>query len=126
MSDAKRFSRPVLAGIHESKILGIRAGDGPHRFTGVWAVVVDGRVFVRSWDDKPEGWHRAFLQNPRGAIQIGKREIPVRARRTRGARLMEANDRAYGEKYTTPGARGYVRGFARPRRRNTATELALL
>jgi hypothetical protein len=123
MNATRRFSKPVLAAIHDSKILGLRAGVLPHRFIGVWAVVVNERVFVRSWNDKSRGWHRAFLEEPRGAIQIAGREIRVRARRRTGERLLEAIDAAYREKYNTPGARKYVIGLARSRRRSTTTEL---
>ncbi|HUQ80401.1 MAG TPA: hypothetical protein VM076_04665 [Gemmatimonadaceae bacterium] len=45
----KVFSRPVVAAIATDKILGVRAGSDEHRFIGVWVVVVDGRVFIRSW-----------------------------------------------------------------------------
>jgi hypothetical protein len=34
--------------------------DGRSRYTGVWVVVVEGRAFVRSWNDKSTGWYRAF------------------------------------------------------------------
>ncbi len=123
MRSTRRFSKATLAAIHDAKILGIRAGIAPHRFLGIWAVVVDGRVFVRSWNDKPDGWHRVFLQESRGAIQIPGREIRVRARRPTGERLLKAVDLAYGEKYNTRGSRKYVIGLARPRRRLTTTEL---
>ena len=39
----------------------IRAGNRMHRFIGIWVVVVDDRVFVRSWSLKPQGWYRTFL-----------------------------------------------------------------
>jgi len=124
VSPARRFSKPVLEALDAARILGVRAGLEPHRFTGVWVVVVDGRVFVRPWNDKPGGWHRAFLEEPRGTIQIPSgREIPVRARRTRSERLMDAVDAEYAEKYPTPASRKWVRGFAQPRRRATTTEL---
>lgn len=123
MARARRFFTPVLAALDSSKILGIRAGVEPHRFLGVWMVVVGGRLFVRSWNDKPTGWHRAFAIDPRGAIQIGTRTIAVRARRARGDRLALAIERAYAAKYPTPGSRKYVRGFKSPRRRKTTMEL---
>src|SRR5262245_21544076 len=66
-----RFSKPILAQLDSGKVLGIRAGVEPHRFLGVWMVVVGGRLFVRSWNDKPTGWHRVFATDARGAIQIG-------------------------------------------------------
>ncbi|MFN2597082.1 MAG: DUF2255 family protein [Pyrinomonadaceae bacterium] len=93
----------------------MRAG-GEHRYTGVWVVVVEGRVFARSWNDKPTGWFRAFKKQPVGTIQIGAREIPVRAKPVRGARLRDAVTAAFGEKYNTKGSRKWVEGFAAPAR----------
>ena len=86
MAAARRFSGPTLEELAEAKILGVRAG-AEHRYTGVWVVVVAGRAFVRSWNDKPTGWYRAFLAQPLGSIQLGGREIAIRARRLRGERL---------------------------------------
>jgi hypothetical protein len=52
----RRFSRPIVAAIDESKLLAIRAGSrSGHRFIAIWAVVVNGRVFARSWMQKPGG-----------------------------------------------------------------------
>jgi len=123
MAVRKRFSAKLLAAIDTSKILGIRAGVNDHRFIGVWAVVVEGRLFVRSWTLKKNGWFRTFLNEPRGAISIDGREIPVRAFRTRSERLKDAVDRAYAAKYDTKASQKYVRGLATKRRRDTTTEL---
>jgi hypothetical protein len=120
---AGRFAPRVLEAIDSQRILGIRAGGGPHRFVAIWAVVVDGRVFARSWDGKPGGWYHTFLEDPRGSLQVGARAIRVRARRVRGERLLDAIDAAYRAKYRTPGSLKYVRGFARPTRRARTTEL---
>lgn len=122
----RRFDDDVLRAIRDGKILGIRAGSAPHRIIGIWAVVVERRVFVRSWSLKPRSWYRTFLEEPRGVIRIDGRELPVRAIRTRSERLKSAVDRAYAEKYDTPASLKYVRGFRVPRRRDTTTELAPL
>ena len=117
------FSRPLLSLIDTVKIVGVRAGSAPHRYLGVWIVVVDRRVFVRSWNDRPDGWDRAFTQDPVGKLQAGERELRVRARKVRGERLLDAIDAAYAAKYPTPGSRKYVRGFRLARRRATTLEL---
>lgn len=119
----RRFPKAVVAAIRDGKILGIRAGTKPHRIIGIWAVVVEGRVFVRSWSLKPRSWYRTLLEEPRGLIAVNGREIQVRAVFTRSERLKDAVDRAYAEKYNTPGSLHYVRGFAHKKRRNTTTEL---
>jgi len=119
----RRFPERILSLLWDARMLGIRAGTEGHRFTGIWFVLVRGRVFVRPWYDKPCGWHRAFVREPRGAIAVSGREIAVRARRVRGERLWDAVDLAYAEKYNTAASRKWVRGFSLARRRQTTTEL---
>jgi len=58
-----------------------------------------------------------------GGVEVNRREIPIRARATRGQRLLDAIQAAYAAKYTTPASLHYVRGFARRRRSATTTEL---
>ena len=119
----RRFSRPVLAAIDQSKILGVRAGArSDHRFIGIWAVVVGGRVFARSWTRTKEGWHHTLLEDPLGVIQVGDRELRMRAVQARGERIRDAVEDAYAAKYATPGSLKYVRGFRSPRRRETTVE----
>ena len=119
----RRFSRPILAAINESKMLGIRAGaQSDHRFIGIWAVVVDGRVLARSWTQEPGGWYRTFIEDPLGTIRVGERQVRIRAIRARGERIRDAVERAYGNKYPTPGSARYVRGFRTPRRRAATIE----
>ena len=123
MGTTKRFPAEIVAAIRDGKFIRIRAGTAPHRFIGIWAVVVEGRVFVRSWSLKPRSWYRTFLEEPRGAIQVGGQEIPVRAVRTRSERLKDAVDQAYVAKYDTRASLEYARGLSEPERRATTTEL---
>jgi hypothetical protein len=120
MVAAKAKSKKISAAdaveaARKAKILGVRAGT-EHRHTGVWVVVVDDRIFARSWSDKPTGWFRAFKKQPRGTIQIGDLEIPVEAKPVRGARIRDAVTAAFAEKYHTKGSRKWVEGFAEPGR----------
>jgi hypothetical protein len=120
---AQRFPDDIAAALDIRKGLRIRAGTGEHRFIGIWVVVVDGRVFVRSWSVTPQGWYRTFLAEPIGAIEIDGRELPVRAVRVRGARLNNAVDRAYLAKYDTPGSLKYAQYFGSRKSRATTIEL---
>lgn len=119
----RRFSTEILAALRKSKGLRIRAGNGLHRFIGIWVVVVNDRVFVRSWSLKPRGWYRTFLAEPRGALQIAGHEVPIRVVRTRSEGLKSAVDRAYLEKYNTTGAIKYARDLVRAKSRATTIEL---
>lgn len=119
----RALSRPIVAAADEAKILGIRAGArSDHRFVGVWPVVVEGRVFVRSWTVTRGGWYRTFLDDPFGTIQVGERQVRIRAVPVTSARILDAIEDAYAAKYPTPGSMKYVRGFRTPRRRAATVE----
>jgi hypothetical protein len=122
-ASTRLLPRGIVAAIDATKYLGVRAGRrSGHRFIAIWPVVIDGRVFGRSWTIEPDGWFRTFLDDPLGAIQVGSRVIRVRARRVRSARILDAIERAYAAKYPTPGARKFVRGFRTARRRAATVE----
>ena len=123
MAKARAFSAQVVAKIHDAKILGIRAGTKPHRVIGIWVVVAEGRVFVRSYSLKERSWYRTFLEEPRGIIEVKGKQIKVRPVFTRSERLKNLVDRAYAEKYNTPGSLHFVKGFREKKRRDTTTEL---
>lgn len=113
----------VVAAIDTSKIMGIRAGArSDHRFTGVWPIVINGRVYARSWTQKPGGWYRSFQDDALGVLQVGARQVRVRAVPVRSERILDAIEDAYAEKYPTPGSRKYVRGFRTARRRAATIE----
>jgi len=123
MKTKRRFADDIVAAIRDGKALAIRAGTQPHRFINIWAVVVEGRVFVRSWSLKPRSWYRTFLKESRGAVQVAGRKMPVRAVRTRSERLKDAVDRAYLKKYNTPWSIKYARDLGRAKSKATTTEL---
>ena len=95
MTGTKRFSVDIVAALDRAKLIGLRAGSGEHRLIGIWAVVVEGRVFVRSWSLKPRSWWRTFLEDPSGIMTLDDRELPVRAVHTRSERLKKLVSRAY-------------------------------
>jgi hypothetical protein len=127
MKPKQHFSEEILASLRNGKILGIRAGSGStHRVIGIWVVVVEGRVFVRSWSMKPRSWWRTFLEDPYGSMFVGEREFRIRAVRTRSERLKDLVSAAYKEKYNTPGSVQYVKDMSKKRSRDTTTELVLI
>ena len=123
---ASRLPKTIVSAIDEEKMLAIRAGTQPHRFIGIWAVVVEGRVFVRSWSLKPRSWYRTFREDPVGAIQVRGRTVRVRARFPTGERLLDAVSEAYRTKYHTPWSLKYARDLGRKKSRATTTELVPL
>jgi hypothetical protein len=124
MKTRNHFSDDILAAINKEKILGIRAGrESTHRVIGIWAVVVEGRVFVRSWSMKPRSWWRTFLEDPYGTIFVGEREFSIRTVQPRSERLKDLVSQAYKEKYNTPGSLQYVKDMSRRKSKDTTTEL---
>ena len=119
----RRLPPGIVEAMDESSILGVRAGARTdHRFIGIWAVVVDGRVFARSWMQQADGWYRTFLRDPLGVIQVGDRQVRIRAVRVRGQRIRDQIERAYADKYRSRSSLKYVRGFRTERRRDTTIE----
>ncbi|HEX7295049.1 MAG TPA: DUF2255 family protein [Pyrinomonadaceae bacterium] len=121
MDKDRKFPPDIIEALRKAKILGVRAGT-EHRYTGVWVVVVDDRVFARSWSDKPTGWFRAFKREPAGTIQVGNRELPVQTKQVRSARIRDAVTNAFGEKYNTNASRKWVDGFAEDERKINTIE----
>ena len=122
MTRPRRFPPALLEALDRAKILGVRAGT-EHRYTRVWVVLVERRVFVRSWNDKPTGWYRAFREQPIGQMEVSGRTVAVRAIPTRSERLRDAVTRAYAEKYDTKASQKWVTGFAEPERAANTLEL---
>ena len=79
-------------------------------------------IFARSWTLTKGGWYRTFLDDPVGTLQIGDREVRVRAVPVRSERIRDAVEEAYAAKYATPGAQKFVRGFRTARRREATIE----
>jgi hypothetical protein len=117
------FPADTLASIAKRGALKVRAGRAPHRFLGIWAVVVDQHVYVRSWNDAPAGWNRAWRADPEGAVLVRDREIPVRAVPVRSERARDRVSAAYLAKFWRPGSLVFARGLDDPARRATTLEL---
>lgn len=122
MKSKSGFSNAMLESIRKEKIIGIRAG-ATHRIIGIWAVVVEGRVFVRSYSMKPRSWWRTFLEDPQGIMTVGEKEIKVKAVQTRSEHIKDLVSEAYKEKYDRPGDIQYVKDMSKKKSRDTTTEL---
>lgn len=118
------FPSTILESIRREKIIGIRAGS-THRIIGIWVVVVEGRVFVRSYSMKPRSWWRTFLEDPQGIMTVSEKEIKVRAVQTRSERIKDLVSAAYKQKYNRPGDIQFVKDMSKKKSRDTTTELRI-
>ncbi len=119
---ANKFPRHIVEVLRIARIMGVRAGVGAHRIIGIWPIVVENRIFARSWSIKARGWYTTLQTEPFGVLEVDGKELPMRAVFTRSERLKDEVTRAYREKFNTTGAQHFVRGFAQKKRRNTTIE----
>ena len=115
----------LIPAVRDAWSVGIRVGSKPHRFIRIWAVVVRGRVYARSWSLSPGGWYRTLVAEKQGVLQVGRKAAPFRGVRARGEALRSTVDRAYLRKYSRPVEAHYARDLCGARSRATTLELRL-
>jgi hypothetical protein len=101
--------------IRQHNLIGLRAGQNRSSFLEIWMVVVDHRIFARSWGLAEKSWFNAFSADPLGAIRCGDQVVPVRA--VVPADLPQLNSRisqAYLDKYDSGANSPYAQGIIRP------------
>ena len=102
MTDAG-FDRGLLDALEAAEEVLIetrRDASSPGHGTIVWAVVVDGDVFVRSVRGEKGRWYREASANPEAAaIRVDERRVPVRAVHETDDAVIGKVSVAYREKY---------------------------
>ena len=97
-----RLDREVLDaldGTDEVHVETSRDASSPKHETVIWAVVVDGDVFVRSVRGEKGRWYREASANPDVTLRVNDRRVPVRAVPETDARTIERVGEAIREKY---------------------------
>ncbi|MDR3025579.1 DUF2255 family protein [Chryseobacterium sp.] len=88
--------------IKTNNLIGIKAGKHRSEFLEIWMIVVQDRVFARSWGLAERSWFTAFLENSAGEIQCGEVTYPVYAVIPEDLNeLTEEINKAYLTKYNT-------------------------
>ena len=67
--------------------------------TWIWSVVVDGRVFVRSWSGPRGRWYRSAIAQRAGRITAGGQSYEVSFTPVADDELNDRIDAAYNKKY---------------------------
>jgi len=114
----KKFSKTFLKCINEKQINNVRAGKDREKFTGIWMVEVDGRVFGRSYYGAERSWYTAFLNGGNGDIKCGDEIIPVKGLKPSDINTInKAVNKAYEKKYLVKAHNKiWVDGLAEPER----------
>ena len=114
----KNFSKAFLKCISETQITSVRAGKDRTKFTGIWMVEVEGRIFGRSYYGANRSWHTAFLDGGNGDIKCGKEVIPVNGVTPIDiSTITDAINKAYEKKYLVKAYnKKWVDGLIQPER----------
>lgn len=98
--------------INEHSLTGIKAGKERETFLEIWMVVVNDRIFARSWGLAQKSWYNSFLTDPKGAIKCGDYIIPIRASIPEDSEeLKELINQAYLTKYNSEHNKKYAEGI---------------
>ena len=94
------FSTAFLKCINQTQITSVRAGKYREKFTGIWMVVVDNRIFARSYYGAERSWYTALINGDTGDLKCGKEIVPVKGRKPSDlTTINKAINRAYEKKY---------------------------
>ena len=109
------FPKDFYTYLDKHTVAGVRAGKDREKFTKIWMVHINNRVFARSWYKRERSWFTAFLQHGEGEINYGGKIIKVKAiKLDRKDSMHKKINKAYIEKYTRPGDVKFAAGFSDP------------
>lgn len=102
--------------INANNLIGLKAGQDRQTFLDIWMVVVENRIFARSWGFAEKSWYQTFLQNPTGQIQCGNKIFHIKASPVNtNAQLNEKINKAYLDKYNVGDNAIYAQGIIGPK-----------
>lgn len=104
--------KTALDYIQTHNLIGIKAGANRSSFLEIWMVVINDRIFARSWGLAEKSWYNSFLQNPKGQIQCGDLIFNINTRvPTDNDELTDAINNAYLMKYNSEHNMEYAKGI---------------
>lgn len=124
----KHFPKAFLKAVGETQITSVRAGKDREKFTGIWMVVVEERIFGRSYTLSERSWYTALANGEKGDIRCGKEIIPIKGIKPKDVKsITEAINKAYEKKYLVKASnKKWVDGLAEPERVSRTMEFVPL
>lgn len=117
----------AIAYINSNNLIGIKAGFDRPNFLDIWMVVVDNRIFARSWGFAEKSWFNRFLQNPLGHIKCGNDVYLIKAFVPADNDLItEKINMAYLTKYNSGHNIAYAEGIVRKEHVNRTMEFIIV
>lgn len=109
------FPEDFYTFLNENTLVEVVGGTERERFLKIWMVVVDNRVFARSWNKSNRSWFTEFIRTGRGRIKYENNILEVKGRKLENNdRLNERIDQAYLRKYNQPENIFYAKGISQP------------
>ncbi|RXM52870.1 MULTISPECIES: DUF2255 family protein [unclassified Chryseobacterium] len=65
--------------ITTNNLIGIKAGSERTEFLEIWMVVIQDRIFARSWGLAEKSWYNTFLKGSTGQIKCGNTVYRIKA-----------------------------------------------
>jgi hypothetical protein len=65
--------------INNNNLIGLKAGKERSSFLEIWMVVVNNRIFARSWGFAEKSWYHTFMSGPLGQIKCGDNIFEIKA-----------------------------------------------
>ena len=113
--------------IKTNNIIGIKAGLQRPAFLEIWMVVVDDRIFARSWGLAEKSWYNSFLQNSTGQIKCGDKIFFIKATIPEDIKaITEKINIAYLTKYNTGHNIEYANGIVEEKHIDKTMEFSII
>ena len=114
----KSFSKSLLDCISSTQITHVRVGADRTKFTGIWMVVAQGRIFARSYYLRERSWYNTFLAVESGEIKCGDTIVAVNGIKPKDLKVVTPLvNTEYQKKYgTRPSNQKWIDGLCEPQR----------
>lgn len=98
--------------ITSHNLIGLKAGKTRETFLEIWMVVVNDRIFARSWGFAEKSWYNTFLEDIAGKIKCGENILNIKAQIPIDIKeLSEQISKAYLDKYNFGRNAEYAKGI---------------
>lgn len=113
MNSVNKFPENFYNHLRNNTMVEIKAGLTRDKFTGIWMVNVNERVFARTWEKSDKGWFAGLLKDGVGTIKYGNNTLKVYAKKNNDPIVNKLVDKAYLDKYSQPENLIYAEGITR-------------
>ncbi|OXA78961.1 hypothetical protein SAMN05444397_1082 [Flavobacterium aquidurense] len=102
----------IIEYIKTHNLIGLKAGEFRTTFLEIWMVVVNDRIFARSWGFAEKSWYNTFLSDSNGQLKCGETVFNIKAVIPDDLiKISEQINNAYLEKYDSGSNSKYAHGI---------------